>query len=412
MTDSKHCSDHNEYNEDDPAVLRNLGFLFEGLHPTTAKRFVWENPFDEGKSRSDDCAPDTESAGTMVLVNEHTHDDDHATETERRPIGDYLTVLRNDNPTSATLAFNEGTPEDVFAVVRCIDDDPGALGSGHYVWPAALVLCDYLVARYYEHFRHRSNDRFHRIEAVRSILELGAGSGIPSIVASQVFGGIAHDDHDEAHVLIVVTDSDHSTLKLARANHERTAMETKRRRPGTSLVTVGGPSTSSVSGARTVFCDLTWGCESEWRKLAFACRTHRRRHEAGEEEPRPEPPPRDTVTPFFFDLVLGSDLIDCAGAVEPLFRTIDAALGEERDLPGSVGRRCLLSQSFGYDAATEAEIDRMCEALRLRQRDVLRPSGAEPAGFGGSPDNLPIRDSDWVAAGTKIRKIRELRRLP
>lgn len=33
----------------------------------------------------------------------------------------------------------------ILVTVACVDDTPGALQSGHYVWPAAPALCQYLL---------------------------------------------------------------------------------------------------------------------------------------------------------------------------------------------------------------------------------------------------------------------------
>jgi hypothetical protein len=65
-------------------------------------------------------------------------------------------------------------------------------------------------------------------------------------------------------------------------------------------------------------------------------------------------------------VVLGSDLIYCEEVVEPLLQTCTHLLNKATG-------RFLLSQSFGYDDATEETIDRICERMRLK-RTILEES--------------------------------------
>merc|ERR1719491_1362829 len=60
------------------------------------------------------------------------------------------------------------------AVIRAVDDDPGALQSGHYLWPAAPALAQHLVDCY----GRGSNSGESGIGRNWNIIELGAGCGL------------------------------------------------------------------------------------------------------------------------------------------------------------------------------------------------------------------------------------------
>lgn len=64
-----------------------------------------------------------------------------------------------------------------------------------------------------------------------------------------------------------------------------------------------------------------------------------------------------------FDLLLGSDVIYDSDIVGPLFETVAGLLHGEG--------KFVMTQSFVYDAATEARIDECVQAKGL-QREVLR----------------------------------------
>eukprot|EP00903_Cladosiphon_okamuranus_P006055 g5970.t1 len=83
---------------------------------------------------------------------------------------------------------------DVSVAVRLVDDDPGAVQSGHYVWPAAPALSAYLV------------DRRLALPRGGRCLELGAGCGLAGLVAAQL----------EATSAVVFTDHDPGVLDMIR----------------------------------------------------------------------------------------------------------------------------------------------------------------------------------------------------
>lgn len=45
-------------------------------------------------------------------------------------------------------SFNKPDGSSIEVVVACVDDTPGAVQSGHYVWPAAPALAQHLVDKW------------------------------------------------------------------------------------------------------------------------------------------------------------------------------------------------------------------------------------------------------------------------
>lgn len=286
-----HC--HDEESDDDGLEWASIGRLFEGLHPTIVKGFLWNaSNSDIAKAALSESRIEWQCRG-------------EARENQTRNIS---------SKKNATT---------VCAVVQCIDDDPGAIASGHYLWPSSLKLCDYLI-----------NNTL-GVE-IRSVLELGAGSGILSIVAAQT----------HCPKIVVVTDHDPTALERAKDNWESSLVEQRR--------FVGGESTNMI----TEFLQLEWG--RGWPKVNNCLGK-----------------PTLPTLPTQFDLILGADLIDRKEIVEPLFCTMDTALQDNGVF--------LLSQSFVYDSETEDEIDRICKRFRLGRRllaqndEIPHPSNDGPS---------------------------------
>jgi predicted nicotinamide N-methyase len=281
--------------EDDDSLCEGLGVLFEGSLPTTNKRFTWERKHS-------------------AVQNEES----------RRPIQ---------------------------VTVSCIDDEPGAVQSGHYLWPAAEQLCEYLVnVADNESNATITSERSTSLN-IRGILELGAGTGLASLCALQIY--------QHSVEFVVVTDSDHGTIERARDNYETTMMElydnAETEEAKESVI-------NEVSSILVEFMPLKWGKENQFRELQ---RRVVQDHAVLEKSP-----------PITFDLVLGSDLIYSLDVVEPLLHTVKLAL---KDNIGSYSR-FLLAQSFDFDKDLEDELDRVCEALQLQRNvvvDKLTEDGAK-----------------------------------
>lgn len=368
-----------------------IGMLFEGQHPTIRKGFFWEHPL----------APTTGNAGALLEFPDHI-------EWEHRTS---LKIEMEDNPSDHTVDTNNtnsiSNPSAVCAVVRCIDDHPGVVASGHYVWPSSLFLCDYLIwnrysqrcCHYFEVLGEGSTHRAPHMDEnesktlahsvtrdhswgmpIRSVLELGSGSGILSIVASQIF----RDTLD----VVVVTDHDPTTLERARENHASTFEV---------LHGIGAQQT-----IRTEFLQLEWGSQLEWEQVVH-CLGSFRLEESREDKQRSS----TTSGQPSFDLVLGSDLIDRVEVVEPLFSTINSALGRMTDTNnhyGTANGAFLLAQSFAYDAETETEINRVCNRFQLVRR-VLHDKYMDPNGPGDCNEKNPRTST---RAYSKIQEFRRL----
>lgn len=86
----------------------------------------------------------------------------------------------------------------VVVEVRCIDDDgPGALQSGHYVWPAAPVLAGFVARQWGRHATLK-------LPPQARVLELGSGCGMVGLTVAQMDGCAR----------VVMTDHDPGTIKL------------------------------------------------------------------------------------------------------------------------------------------------------------------------------------------------------
>ncbi|CAM9518575.1 unnamed protein product [Scytosiphon promiscuus] len=214
---------------------------------------------------------------------------------------------------------------DISVAVRLVDDDPGAVQSGHYVWPAAPALSAYLV------------DRQSALPRASKCLELGAGCGLAGLVAAQLPSTRA----------VVFTDHDPGVLDLIRDSIAEQKQEPE----------LGG----TDAGAKCRCIQLSWGPvgerenESETRgerwmnakahPLAPGPRKDQRElltealaNVVGSCASTPPPKREDSAEehcggggdigggPPFFDLVIASDAIYSVSVVEPLFQTVSGLL--------------------------------------------------------------------------------------
>jgi predicted nicotinamide N-methyase len=222
---------------------------------------------------------------------------------------------------------NNSNDANIHIALKVVDDEPGAVQSGHYLWPAAHSLCEYLV-------QNNGNER-----PTTTILELGAGCALVSLVALQLY-------KDKLQCL-VVTDHDPGTLERARDNHE-TTLEELYERAATEDEQL---SIINELGSIPVKTEsLEWGDEKDWKKLQEIVKqsNHVEKKKAS--------------SSCFFDLILGSDLIYCVEVVEPLLLTASKLLSGDGTF--------YLSQSFVYDTATEEEMDKVSQTFGL-EREIL-----------------------------------------
>ena len=135
--------------------------------------------------------------------------------------------------------------------LMCIDDDPGFVQSGHYIWPAASTMATFLAAHW---------DRDYPADASRplpTVVELGAGCGLAGLAAMHL--GASE---------VVFTDHDPKTLDLIRENvamqQEALASSAGRRRRRSDAAAASASassSSSSSSPAAASACLLAWGAE-------------------------------------------------------------------------------------------------------------------------------------------------------
>jgi predicted nicotinamide N-methyase len=227
---------------------------------------------------------------------------------------------------SKLIRFKWQTPEkkkSVAITLSIADDDPGAVISGHYLWPAAELLAKYLLTK-------------ETAWQPASVVELGAGCALASLAALQIWQGSLQ--------CLVVTDHDPGTLERACDNHEQTLQEVLDASPTdhdlNALI-------NDLVSIPVSFESLEWGSGKEQAEALDAIREIVQEH--------------TTQNQIRFDLVLGSDLIYCLDVVEPLLTTAADLLAVTDD---SV---FVLTQSFVYDEATEEEIDRVSANLGLER---------------------------------------------
>eukprot|EP00592_Proboscia_alata_P001190 CAMPEP_0194370044 /NCGR_PEP_ID=MMETSP0174-20130528/18392_1 /TAXON_ID=216777 /ORGANISM="Proboscia alata, Strain PI-D3" /LENGTH=312 /DNA_ID=CAMNT_0039147327 /DNA_START=15 /DNA_END=953 /DNA_ORIENTATION=- len=211
--------------------------------------------------------------------------------------------------------------------VQSIDDDPGAVQSGHYLWPAAPVLAQHLVDMFGCSSAKEDAERSLVKESVHNVLELGAGCGLASLVAMQIFPDLRQ---------VILTDHDPGTLSLSEENYDATC---ERLEETDAEIAAKLPLLS--------FERLGWGEKDDIADI-LSLITY------------PDDKSESCNGKGGFDLVLGSDLIYCEDVVSPLIFTVARTLSKS-----NVGAKMIMTQSFPYESGTEDEISRVCLECNL-----------------------------------------------
>ncbi|TDH66696.1 hypothetical protein CCR75_001588 [Bremia lactucae] len=94
-----------------------------------------------------------------------------------------------------TCQFEYGDDAEVSVLLTYAKEDPGVVQSGHYVWPAAPALCEYLT-------KHRD------IIPSGNVVELGAGCGLTGLAIAQL----------RPEATVIFTDHDPGVLKVIAHN--------------------------------------------------------------------------------------------------------------------------------------------------------------------------------------------------
>jgi predicted nicotinamide N-methyase len=301
----------------------DVGFMFESAQPSTLKRLVWGPP-----TGNDGCKRE-----------ESTNDYNLAT------------------------ASTGGVPR-VRVALHVVDDEPGALQSGHYIWPAAPALSEFLIQMMLE-------KREGALSMPRNVLELGAGCALLSLTVLQIM--------QESLQCVVVTDHDPGTLARATDNYETTLEDLFE---STSTEEEQLDCINGLASIPIMFECYEWGDLERAQQLATVAGDHSSPlgvmdHAAQQSQERvsaqtiasqldvPTGNPKHDAERNIFDLLLGSDLLYCKEVVKPLLESVSYLM--------TMGGSFLLAQSFTYDEETEQLIDETCGHLNL-QRITLKES--------------------------------------
>jgi len=248
-----------------------------------------------------------------------------STDEESNSLADVGFMFEGNQPTELQR-FVWSTPQakQIQVMLQVINDDPGAVQSGHYLWPGAQLLVEYLI------------QQESQLQPT-CILELGAGCALAALAALQIWATSLQ--------CLIVSDHDPGVLERARNNYESTLEEIL-----DMSVTEEALNTAinDLGSIPVEFCECEWNNSTNLQQMESLLSEHT----------MPEMNK--------FDLILGTDLIYDVSVVQPLLTTAYKMLASDNK-----PSRFLLSQSFVYEEATEQEIDAVCQQLGL-ERTILQ----------------------------------------
>ena len=323
--------------EDDDDVYADLSILLEGSLPSTIQHFEFElgrmatdrkneNATEATAKTSPNCLPQKEGASTDIMISNKT----------------------------------------IRVALHTVDDDPGSIRSGHCLWPAAPALCNHLI-----HQRQQYRPK--------SVMELGAGCGLVSLAALQLYA--------QSLEYLVISDRDPTVLERARSSYETTLDDLYNdvdqiRRGENTRMDLSLDCDMNLKSIPVIFECSEWGHRE--RSFSISSPELKKVLQAIKGKNQTSGALANTITSI--DLILGSDLIDCIQVVEPLLTTA-AHLMHGRSI-------FVLSSSFAYEQDVEQKIQDMCNQLNL-ERSVLidgfspRPSGGSASSYHkGNPEQL------------------------
>lgn len=218
--------------------------------------------------------------------------------------------------------------------VTCLDEEPIGVQSGQLLWPAAPALSRHLIANW---------KTLRGSAETASVLEVGAGCGMVGIVAAKLGCKRA-----------VMTDRDLGALELIHQNaaaagvDEQCAVLPLSWHAKARARKVDGSKDEEAGGDGSSHSNAEGGLEEHAAVLAMS-------EDGGG-----------------FGLVVAADVIYALEIVSMLFGSVDVLL-EPASSAGESGQAAqfLMCQSFPYDAATEAEIDRCAAQANLRREVVF-----------------------------------------
>jgi predicted nicotinamide N-methyase len=297
--------------DDDESLLADLGFMMEGAQPAVRKVLEWRWP----PSASEDVR---EGGGSSSSQN----DKDGGSAS--------VSSLLPEEPNAVLI------PPLVQVVAHAVDDTPGAVQSGHYLWPGAKILVDYLVRERHQQQQQLSHHAENpEEEMVASVVELGSGCAVASLAALQLYR--------KSVQVVVCTDHDRGVLEQrARDSYESTM---DRLLSSAASEDELNDRINNLASIPVLFEPLEWGSDADTAAVLKRVAEH-------------------TVDESSFcDLVLGTDLVYCSDVIRPLLATAFALMKPRTG-------RFLLSQSFDFDRRAEDALDETCEQLGLK-RTVL-----------------------------------------
>jgi len=319
-------------------ALAEIGFLFESNHATTQQIFTWEQPA---------LPPSSPPRQTTTVATPTRGKDDGSSRQKSNTTSDSSNNINK----KLTVGLERN------------DAEPGAVQSGHYLWPAAELLLEYLIRNDSETARALRQMR------VSSMVELGAGCALVSLAALQLWQTTLQ--------CVVTTDHDPSVLERARTNYE-TTLEHKLDESVTEdqfHATI-----NNLASIPVCFETLEWGNRKEIQLIRNLILEHTMATMTTTTTGQsPEQTSQSLQQSVGADLIVGSDLIYCHDVVEPLLQTASQLLSCRRTLAPSTyyydpeawyAPRFVLSQSFAYDEQTEQAIEEVCDKFQL-QRAIL-----------------------------------------
>jgi len=237
---------------------------------------------------------------------------------------------------STMISFALPPPHsDVSVKLEVIDEERGAMISGHYLWPGASALSEWIAMEI---------DGITEGKDKLNVVEVGAGCALCSLVLKKLFE--TEKSLKEKTLSVMVSDYDPGVLERAKGNWEMNF--------GSSGESEASKSEEKGGDGDVKFVDLTWGGElgedlrNSWVK------------DSG-----------DSGVPKAMNLVIGSDVIYSVDVVEPLFQSVIELLQSMTLAPKDGGdgggeKKCWggqfwMSQSFEYSKEIEGKIDHCCK---------------------------------------------------
>jgi predicted nicotinamide N-methyase len=270
-------------------------------------------------------------------------------------------------------SFSATNRKGISVALHVADDIPGAVQSGHYLWPAAAMLSEYLIKNYSYNRRNATAIsrtacdqspsilmRHKNTPVIRTVVELGAGCALTSLAALQLW--------QDTIQCLCVTDHDPGTLVRARDNLETTLqLLLEDCNDDDDCDEQLNAAINNIASIPVLFETLEWG---DITTVDTMIHNLIQEHlpssilssNEGQNQGNLGSFANDSAKtlPAYIDIVLGSDLIYCMEVVRPLFCTATQLMGHTG--------RFILAQSFLYDDSTEKEIDRVCNLFNLRRR--------------------------------------------